>query len=569
MYRLISVLLIILSVAFISSCGMSGDTVATVGSAKITKQDFKQALSQRYPGKSSFTTVDSAGKMAVLNRLIDAQRKVDAAKDLDLENSKEYKADYMNKEARILSNKYYERVIVDKLFPENIIHENYEKQKDEVNASHILIGYKGSRGSKATRSKEEAKKLATEIAKKAKNGEDFAKLAEQYSEDPSAKRNKGNMGFFTWGRMVDAFQRAAFSMKPGEVSDPVETVYGFHVIKVIARKPNPNFKESDYQAHKFEIKRRLYFTKRDTANKMWQKQMAMLKAKSHFKLDEKNIKKLVSLNKKNQKAGKANADDFTTQERNIVLATWDGNRFTLGDLLNIFYGPNFRTLSRKMTNDKVMNATVKNVCSQLLVVDAAKKMGIDQEDDIKAELAGASRRKLAAMAENEEVKKKIVLTDEELKKYYQQHAKEFIQPAEMEMWEIYVTNKKIANKVARLAKAGRNFEKLASRYSEDKYYQKKKGYLGYRQERRRGAVSKKAFEVGPHKIAGPVKYRKGWAIIKTGKLKPETQRSFEAARAQVRVRLNSQKLRERRSAWEKELKEKYPAKINYTLVEKI
>lgn len=102
-----------------------------------------------------------------------------------------------------------------------------------VAASHVLIQYKGSlrAGPTITRTKEEAKKLAGEVLAKAKKGQDFAGLAKQYSDEPGAKERAGNLGKFTKGTMVKPFADAAFALKPGDISELVETDFGFHVIK--------------------------------------------------------------------------------------------------------------------------------------------------------------------------------------------------------------------------------------------------------------------------------------------------------------------------------------------------
>ena len=79
--------------------------------------------------------------------------------------------------------------------------------------------------------------LADDIAKKAKAGADFAALAKQYSEDDSNNMNGGDLDYFGRGRMVAEFEQAAFAMKSGEISNPVKTAFGFHIIKVVDNKP--------------------------------------------------------------------------------------------------------------------------------------------------------------------------------------------------------------------------------------------------------------------------------------------------------------------------------------------
>jgi parvulin-like peptidyl-prolyl isomerase len=107
---------------------------------------------------------------------------------------------------------------------------SFEKP-ERVKASHILIKAEG----KDEKKNAEAKKKAEDLAKKAKGGADFAKLAKTHSEGPSAKRG-GDLGFFPKGRMVPEFDKVAFDMKKGDISDPVKTRFGYHVIKVMDKK---------------------------------------------------------------------------------------------------------------------------------------------------------------------------------------------------------------------------------------------------------------------------------------------------------------------------------------------
>jgi parvulin-like peptidyl-prolyl isomerase len=104
---------------------------------------------------------------------------------------------------------------------------------EQVRASHILVKVAPDATPQVVVEKEKA---AQAIADRVKKGEDFAKLAKELSEDPSAKENSGDLNFFTKEAMVPEFSKAAFAMKKGDISDPVRSEFGYHVIKVTDRK---------------------------------------------------------------------------------------------------------------------------------------------------------------------------------------------------------------------------------------------------------------------------------------------------------------------------------------------
>jgi parvulin-like peptidyl-prolyl isomerase len=102
-----------------------------------------------------------------------------------------------------------------------------------VAAQHVLVTYRGAKNAPkdVKRTKAAAKKLAEEILAKARSGSDFTGLVKEYSEDPGTKDRLGSVGKFTPDKMVKPFSDAAFALKVDEVSEVVETEFGFHVIK--------------------------------------------------------------------------------------------------------------------------------------------------------------------------------------------------------------------------------------------------------------------------------------------------------------------------------------------------
>jgi peptidyl-prolyl cis-trans isomerase C len=108
------------------------------------------------------------------------------------------------------------------------------KQGERVRASHILLRLpeKADEAAKTT-----VKTKAADVLKQVRAGKDFAELAKQYSEDPGSAPNGGDLNYFQKGQMVAPFDQAAFTLKVGDVSELVETTFGFHIIKVTDKQP--------------------------------------------------------------------------------------------------------------------------------------------------------------------------------------------------------------------------------------------------------------------------------------------------------------------------------------------
>lgn len=145
--------------------------------------------------------------------------------------------------------------------------ENKEKfgEQEQVKASHILV---------------EDEELAKEIEGKVKDGGDFAELAKEHSIDPGSKDSGGELGFFGRGQMVPEFEEAAFNMEPGEISEPVETSNGFHIIKVEEKK---EASESTFEDSKDEIKDIIAEEQMGQAYQTWyQEMMEEYEIKNHL-----------------------------------------------------------------------------------------------------------------------------------------------------------------------------------------------------------------------------------------------------------------------------------------------
>ncbi len=125
-----------------------------------------------------------------------------------------------------------EKGAIDKYYKE---HEQEFKEDEKRKIDYVIFSTKATRADSDT-----VRALAADILRRARNGEDFAQLAQTYSEDESNRDKGGDLGFFKRGAMVKPFEEAAFAANPGDIVGPVQTTFGLHVIKVVAKKNENN-----------------------------------------------------------------------------------------------------------------------------------------------------------------------------------------------------------------------------------------------------------------------------------------------------------------------------------------
>lgn len=159
-----------------------------------------------------------------LNLYLGYKLKINKAQKLGLQNNPKYITELNSYRTQLAKN-----YLTDVKVTNELIREAYNRSLKEINGSHILF-LVDENASPADTLK--AYKKALEVRKKIDAGEDFGTLASEYSEDPSAKENKGNLGYFSVFRMVYPFESGAYNTAVGKVSPLVRTRFGYHLIKV-------------------------------------------------------------------------------------------------------------------------------------------------------------------------------------------------------------------------------------------------------------------------------------------------------------------------------------------------
>ncbi len=165
-----------------------------------------------------------------LELFIGYKLKVEKANKIGLQNS----VNYQN-ELKSYRNQLSKNYVSDSKVTNELVQEAYERMKQEIRASHILVLVDESASPEDTL---KAYQKILDIKKRIDLGEDFVKVAQQFSEDPSVKENNGDLGYFSSFRMVYPFENAAFSTEMGQTSKPFRTRFGYHIVKVVDKRAN-------------------------------------------------------------------------------------------------------------------------------------------------------------------------------------------------------------------------------------------------------------------------------------------------------------------------------------------
>ncbi|MBL0063800.1 MAG: peptidylprolyl isomerase [Bacteroidetes bacterium] len=204
----------------------SDPVILNIAGENIPKSEFERVFKKN---NTKETTFDKKAVNEYLQLYINYKLKVREALELGMDTAKSF-VDELGGYRKQLAQPY----LVDKDVSENLLKEAYARMKTDLRASHILIKCDQNALPKDTiEAYNKAMKVRGELLK----GADFTASAKKYSDDPSAKDNGGDLGYFSAMQMVYPFESAAYNTKNGEISAPVRTRFGYHIIKVTDSRP--------------------------------------------------------------------------------------------------------------------------------------------------------------------------------------------------------------------------------------------------------------------------------------------------------------------------------------------
>ncbi len=233
------------------------EVLAQVGSKTITAADVDRLISFYPENQQAMIKSSPEGREAVLKNLVTIMAVADVARKKGYLKKKEIAQQLRLVQDEFLTKIYMEKEIISKVKITDQEAQQYYKNNlalfvrpEQIRARHILIAVKQGASEE---DKKIARKKADDILDRIKKGDDFAKLASEYSDDIGSRPKGGDLGFFPKNVMIPEFEKAAFALEPGGLSNVVETSFGYHIIKVEEKK---KAETPPYESIKEEVKSR-------------------------------------------------------------------------------------------------------------------------------------------------------------------------------------------------------------------------------------------------------------------------------------------------------------------------
>ncbi|MCW8813185.1 MAG: peptidylprolyl isomerase [Chlorobium sp.] len=387
----------------------------------------------------------------------------------------------------------------------------------KIKASHILITYQNAEGKIDSAA---AKATADSILAELKAGASFEEMAEKYSDDTGTKDKGGDLGYFERRMMVKEFDEAAFNMDIGEISNVIQSNFGYHIIKLTDKMDTQPF-ESEVENLKTIFNKQRYQHEHDAL-------IDSLKKKYNFAIDE-NVLKLFIDNSDSLRFGMVHPKFDEIADN--VLFTYADKDITIGNFLDMATH-NSKVTGKQMDKEAEVRNAINVLAEDMLLEEEA--MNLDKTDPEFAQLMDDYRDGIFIFKiQEEEVWNKVKMDSADVYNYWNENKEKYSWPERISFSEIFSTKDSLINKYYDMLNNGAAFDSIAALYTERIAKKKDKGYYELKD------VDFNDFYIEANKISDVGTYTKpevfagGYAIFKLNDRQPARLKTYEEAKAEV------------------------------------
>ena len=424
----------------------------------------------RYP-KQQWERADSLQKAKMYNDFVNRELCILEAKELGLENDPKIAVKIKNRSLQILINESYEFFVANPLVPKENIDLARKNAKKELFINHILVAHREAFiKNPPKRTLDDALILAQKIKGNFDKGDDFVVLAEKYSNDPSVNKDGGALGWVRWGATVPRFQKAAFSLEKGVLSQPVLTDFGYHLILVSEERPSElaDMPEGAYEEYIVNLSKNSIRGELRSAALKYDANM-LIEYGVFF--NDKNLNKILEkyniLNKKNSlsQIPLPSSEELLNQLSGVDVVVVYGQKG---------FGPKWfaNKLSKMPTNRQPRLGSIEEIKSAfktIILQDIAIKKGVEKGVD-RSFVYSERRDVLISELLYDAYLNHLVNSipppgDKDINNYYNKNILKYSNDEKIVIREIRVSNKSLADSLLSRVEKGEDFALLAQEFS--------------------------------------------------------------------------------------------------------
>jgi parvulin-like peptidyl-prolyl isomerase len=345
----------------------------------------------------------------------------------------------------------------------------------------------------------------------------------------------GNLPYLGWGALDPRWEDVVFGMAPGEISAPFETPEGWEIVELqeIQIAERPEFAKAERRVEGILKRRKLDARKRAVSEALW--------TKYHVRRSDADL-------------GPEGLHEAMTKTPEAKIATWDGGSLSFQDFAKQV---DWSQIAGHLPGR--FQAEVEEQLRMIVNEPLARLEAKERHYEAVPEVADAVRRYREELMEGalyaDFVLKKVAVTDDEVKAWYEAHKSDFVEPEKRRVAHIVVPTREEADEIRKSIAEGQPFEMLVKTNSTDTASQKQMGDLGWITRREATGEFEKVFTLAEGEISEPLQSKFGYHVMRVTRIQPERPLDVEEARDAIRKKILEQKQREARAVWVKKLRE--------------
>lgn len=551
----------IFSIFILLSFAFANLTVVTIGGHNYSETDFYEF----YP-KTEWGRLKDDQKENLLKDYIRRTTAVLEAKAMNLHIDPSVAIKLRNRSDKFIVNRSYEHFVAMPLIDNEYLELARKNIKRELLVSHILIGYQGSELQTGfSRSLDEAYQSASNILLNMTDSSNFSDIALQYSEDPGVRQNNGRLGWIFWGKVDPDFQKEVFILEMGDVSNPILTKFGYHIVYIEDERASEVVVYPDEK-----VEERVYYSSMGSVRHLLkdeaEKYDGNLLGDLGFKLNNSLVEELavVVSDEKNRSSYMNNIDlvpIFEDFQNNGIFVVFGNRGYGLGWFVNRMkkIPPSQRP---KAVDRESLERAFRTFVLQYVAEQRAYDAGLESSYGFKAHAVSVEIEILYDSFVRYLVNNAPDPTENQMRVYYEKNrAEKYVDLEKFSVRNLKVENKSDIEHYFMELSAGADFDKIARNHSLINPENGGKMKAFDRSSYKEICAALKGVAVG--EFSKPFEARdRNWSIVMLDEIIPEKTLPFDRVKTRIKTALKKVNQDNHKEDTFKQLQAKYNVIVN-------